>query len=110
MFIDIDEYLLSITNQWCKQTLQELGYPNLSREATLPDGNRLHAQAYIQLRSAIHEHIRLGQEPLLCETQKPIGAWTWRNQEMQGVAEEIDDNMENIEEVDIFNESVDLEY
>ena len=61
---------------WCKATLDSLGYPNgeISGEdfyVDHPSGERVHYEAYIQLRMAVRQHIQSGARPELRELKAP---------------------------------------
>lgn len=62
MALDIDEYLPHDTLEWCKVQLADLGIDlaSLSEGTIKPDGSRLHAQAYHQLRVIVRRHITRG--------------------------------------------------
>jgi hypothetical protein len=96
--IDIDEYLPSITKNWCTAQLQELGYPTgrVTAAECFPDGSRAHCDAYIQLRARIDSYITSKRQPELKECEKPTGAWNWNP------LDENPERMANIEEIDIY--------
>ena len=69
--IDLDEYLLPDTLNWCQSTLTDLGYPSelTGYEFVGNTGERYHLQAYMDLRRASRAHIDARAEPRLrlCE-------------------------------------------
>jgi hypothetical protein len=69
--IDIDEYLPGQTLEWCRSILTELGFSDLKYEDVFTNGDRIHTQAYLQLRNYINNHIVSGSRPILEESQKP---------------------------------------
>ena len=73
MLIDIDEYLPEATLQWCKATLNYLGFPKggISGEDFYSDGQRVHRVAYLSLREAVRTHMQAGAHPELGELKPP---------------------------------------
>lgn len=69
--IDIDEYLPGQTLEWCRSILTEFGFSDLKYEDVFTNGDRIHTQAYLQLRNCINDHIISGSQPFLEESQKP---------------------------------------
>lgn len=80
MYLDIDEYLPPVTLEWCRNTLERLGYANgiVNGRDVDAAGSKLHLQAYLSLREAIIEHVLLEHQPQLAETDKPYHARNWR--------------------------------
>ena len=99
--MDCDEYLPRVTLHWCSSALledgiiveeltQELEFPSnveeLAEEQQLSligvnqdsdAGTRAHLTAYRLLREKLRHHINIRAEPILTETQHPIGGVNW---------------------------------
>ena len=68
----MDEYLPPDTLSFCQQQLNALGFPEAVDGRQFDEhGQRIHHQAYLQLRAVLREHIEQGLEPALRETEKP---------------------------------------
>ncbi|KAN0076641.1 hypothetical protein V8E54_006783 [Elaphomyces granulatus] len=76
---DVDEYLPPTTKAFCIEKLKELTYSRIKQADSQPDTSRTHRLAYLQLRRILEDHIRLGSHPRLSQSQKPRGAWQWKN-------------------------------
>ena len=62
--------------QWCKSTLDSLGFPGGEVDGEDfyvddPSGKRVHYEAYTRLRMAVREYIRSGAQPILGELKAP---------------------------------------
>jgi hypothetical protein len=75
--IDINEFLPRETLEWCHWKLMSYGVNMADIRMGDADGNgdRLHIQAYHQLRYAVRAHIASGQLPILGESEKPTGGY-----------------------------------
>jgi hypothetical protein len=75
--IDINEFLPNETLTWISQQLESVNVDlsNLQGTDLLADGSRLHFQVYLQLRELVRTHVVSGQEPILSETQRPLGGY-----------------------------------
>lgn len=80
----MDEYLPSTTYIWCQNQLQQLGFDltQSTSESTID-----HRTIYLQLRTALNDHILSGNEPELGMSRKPIGALNWQPAERETVRE-----------------------
>lgn len=80
MIIDIDEYLPLITKNWCDMTLQNLDYDlnDINAENSFSDGSRMHRTMYLELKTAIADHINNKSEPELSLCTRPTGGRNWQ--------------------------------
>lgn len=71
----MNEYLPATTLTWCETQLQRLGF-----DITQPvsDPTAPYRDIYLQLRTALDEHILSGSEPELGLSIKPTGALNWQ--------------------------------
>lgn len=67
----MDEFLPKQTSEWCYSILYKLGFSDLKYGDVFANGERMHIQAYIQLRDCVQEHIESCSLPLLEECPKP---------------------------------------
>ena len=85
---DLEEYLPPTVVAWCRARLAEHfpGTDGMIEDDCVDqiyitvDGQqvRLHYAAYLFLRTAIFNHQQAGAEPVLYESEKPLGAWNWQ--------------------------------
>lgn len=94
----MNEYLPPSTWKWCQDYLQQLGF-NSSQPAS--DSTAPHRTIYLQLRTAVAEHLMSNKEPKLGLTVKPTGAFDWQPVQMDHVREveladdDVEDEVEN---------------
>ncbi|OXV10987.1 hypothetical protein Egran_01247 [Elaphomyces granulatus] len=98
---DVDEYLPPTTKAFCIEKLKELGYSRIKQADSQPDGSRTHRLAYLQLRRTLEDHIRLGSHPRLSQSQKPRGAWQWKNENSRTSIQKLQESQDEIEEIRI---------
>lgn len=71
----MNEYLPLATLQWCKEQLQQLGFdPSQPADDPLTP----HRTIYLQLRTAINQHLTNEDMPELGLSTKPTGAFNWQ--------------------------------
>lgn len=105
----MNEYLPHITKEWCTEQIKQMGFPKgrVEGAAAQPDGSRVHATVYKQLRSLIQSHINSRKAPQLMESNKPTGAWQYELQERTINHQTGDDDSHEMD-MDIHNEGVDV--
>lgn len=76
--LDLDEYLPEQTLEWCRRTVERLGYPyELTGSEITSSGERIHRLTYIALCEETRSHIATRQFPELHESDKPWNARRW---------------------------------
>jgi hypothetical protein len=88
--------------KWCQEYLQQLGF-NPSQPAS--DSIAPHRTIYLQLRTAINEHLISNMTPELSLSRRPTGAFDWQPSPTENVrevgfagddaGEDMEDNVEN---------------
>jgi hypothetical protein len=96
--IDIDEYLLPATLEWCRQILasEDIDLFALKGGNALFDGAKLHKVAYLRLRQHVHNYIHLGTQPTLQETPSPEGGYEFYERKGRAVAQLVRENAQTI--------------
>ncbi len=103
----MNEYLPSVTMKWCQEYLQQLGF---NPSQPISDLVAPHRTIYLQLRTAINEHLTSGMVPHLSLSQRPTGAFDWQPSPTENVREvgfigdDAGENMEDDAENDIEDE------
>lgn len=71
--IDLDEYLSSITLNWCITQLQtqDINLQHVNAENAFPDKEQSYCTIYLQLWEIIQSHMNLQTESILSEMVKP---------------------------------------
>ena len=78
----MDEYLPPLTLKWCQDYLQRLKF-DPSQPASDPTAP--HRTIYLQLRTAVSEHLMNDEEPELRLSEKPTGALGWQPVQTENV-------------------------
>ena len=97
--IDVDEYLLKETLQWCCTELLGMGFDS-ENPPPIPDEDRLspHRTVYLQLRERIFVHVRQQLEPVLALSEKLYGGFNWQPSSIDISVQQIDVINDEIEE------------
>ena len=70
--------------KWCQEYLQQLGF-NSSQPASDPTAP--HRTIYLQLRTAVNEHMTSNMLPELSLSERPTGAFDWQPSQTENVRE-----------------------
>ena len=77
LIIDINEYLLPTTKQWCESQLRNLNYVDEKVNIGEFFSNEIcaHCEVYLQLKEIIQQHIFSNKISILSKCEKPKEVW-----------------------------------